>query len=129
MKIIIAAVVGALCGAGWFFSSKAAFDLPCDSGPLTCTFSVLLYMLPALLGLWLVVAWGLLRLARYSPAWPTVLVGTSIAMVLAFAIGLLMPLLPMSQRWVVFVFVPFAGAVGYALAAALTGSKLSSSQR
>ncbi|RDI31166.1 hypothetical protein DFR72_104503 [Lentzea flaviverrucosa] len=119
--MLVAAMVGALCGAGWFSSVQSAFDLPCDGTGLSCTFFVLLCVAPALLVLWVVAAWGLLRLARYSPAWPTVLAGTSFAIVLAFALGSAMPLLS-PPRWFVFVLVPFSAAVGYALAAKVAGN-------
>lgn len=117
----VAAIVGALCGAGWFFSVKSAFDLPCNGTGLSCTFFVLLCVAPALLIYWVVVAWGLLRLARYSPAWPTVLAGTSIAIALAWTLVFVMSLLSLS-RWFNFVFIPFFGAVGYALAAKAAGN-------
>jgi hypothetical protein len=120
MRVITAAVVGALCGAGWFYSIIAVSKLPCDSAPLVCSFTVYVYWAPPLVALWGAVAWGLLRLARYSPAWPTVLAGTSIAIALAFVLGLVMVrLLP---PWTVHVLIPFSGAAGYALAARATAS-------
>lgn len=120
MKVIVAAVVGALCGAGWYYSIIGVSKLPCDSAPLVCTFTIYLYWTPVLVALWGAVAWGLLRLARYSPVWPTVIAGTSIAIALAFVLGLVMVyLLPF---WTLHVVVPFSGAAGLALAAKATAS-------
>ncbi|WP_143022654.1 hypothetical protein [Lentzea jiangxiensis] len=118
MKVIAAAVVGAACGAGWYFSLMAALELPCSYGPFACSVSRPLLYVPVLVVLWGVAAWGLLWLARVRPAWPVALAGVAIMAALAFALVLV--LLVLLRWWALPVVVPFAGAVGHGLAAKAT---------
>ncbi|MEV6712919.1 hypothetical protein AB0M48_12885 [Lentzea sp. NPDC051208] len=117
MRTVTAAVVGAVCGAGWNFSFPLASDLPCDGAPMACTAYVLLLAVPALVVFWAVVAWGLLRLARFRPAWPTVFAGTMCAVVMAYVLALVTAYLESRAFLAV---VPVSGAIGYALASAAT---------
>lgn len=68
------------------------------------------------------VAWALLRLARFTPAWPTALAGPAGTFVLAPAAGsgaLMSRLEPSETHGVIVVTIAAAG--GYALAAAVNG--------
>jgi hypothetical protein len=121
MRAATAALVGALCGAGWFGSLEPSNEFLCRDSGLECVLGLFLLVIPALVIIWGAVGWGLLRLARISPAWPTALVGTAGAVVLlfvsTFALRFLQVRLP--EDGGVFV-VAFAAAGGYALAAVVT---------
>lgn len=70
---------------------------------------------------WMFVAWGLLGLARITPAWPTALVGPVATLVLMVSAGLgvlMLRLRPTADDGMLVVTI--AAAVGYALAAAVT---------
>jgi hypothetical protein len=119
MRAATAALVGALCGAGWFASLEPSGKLLCrDSATLLCGVGLILFVVPALIIVWAVVGWGLLRLARFSPAWPTAGAGTAGAAVLvlvsSFSLRFLQVQLP--EDGAIFL-VAIAAAGGYALAA------------
>ena len=121
MRTVAAASVGALCGAGWFASLEPSSEFVCrtdgsDSG-LACLFPLFLVVTPVLVIVWAVVGWGLLRLVRFSPAWPTAGAGTAGAAVLLAVIVFVPVQLPAESA--IFV-VAIAAAVGYALAAEVT---------
>jgi hypothetical protein len=121
MRTITAAVVGALCGAGWFASLQPSGELLCRGMNLACVFPMFLLLMPALVIVWTLVGWGLLRLARFSPAWQTAGAGAVGAMVLlvvfSFALRFVQVRLPEDSGILV---VAFATAGGYALAAEVT---------
>lgn len=121
MRTATAALVGAVCGAGWFASLEPSSDLVCqfdgaDSG-LACFFPLFLVVMPVLVIVWAVVGWGLLRLVRFSPAWPTAGAGTAGAAVLLAVSVFVQVQLPLESAILV---VSIATAVGYALAAEVT---------
>lgn len=125
MRTAAAALVGALCGAGWFWSLEPSSELVChldgpDSG-LACIFPLFLLVMPALVIVWAVVGWGLLRLVRYSPAWPTAGGGTAgAALLLLISVFILQFVrLQLPEDSGIFV-AALAGAAGYALAAEVT---------
>ncbi|MEV6243822.1 hypothetical protein [Lentzea sp. NPDC051838] len=122
MRAATAALVGALCGAGWFWSLEPSSQFLCRDSGWTCVISLIFLVIPALVVVWGVVGWGLLRLARYSPAWPTAVVGTAGAVVLlmisTFALRFVQVQLPEDAGMFL---VAVAAAGGYALAAAVTG--------
>lgn len=121
MRMATAALTGAVCGAGWFASIEPAGNLPCRESGLGCALFALLILLPALVVVWGLVGWGLLRLGRFSPAWPTAVAGTAGAVVLllvsSFSLRFLQVQLPEESG---IVMVAIAGAGGYALAAVVT---------
>lgn len=121
MRMATAALTGAVCGAGWFASIEPAGNLPCRESGLGCALFALLILLPALVVVWGFVGWGLLRLGRFSPAWPTAVAGTAGAVVLllvsSFSLRFLQVQLPEESG---IVMVAIAGAGGYALAAVVT---------
>lgn len=121
MRAATAALVGALCGAGWFGSIQPSGEFLCRDSGLECVLGLFLLVIPALVIVWGLVGWGLLRLARISPAWPTALVGTAGAVVLLFVSTFVLRFLQMQlpQDSGIFV-IAFAAAGGYALAAVLT---------
>jgi hypothetical protein len=121
MRTATAALTGALCGTGWFASIEPAGNLPCRESGLGCALFALLVLLPALVVVWGLVGWGLLRLARFSPAWPTAVAGTAGAVLLllisSFSLRFVQVQLPEESGILV---VALAGAGGYALAARVT---------
>lgn len=121
MRAATAALVGALCGAGWFGSLEPSGEFLCRDSGLECVLGLFLLMIPALVIIWGLIGWGLLRLARISPAWPTALVGTAGAVVLLFVSTFVLRFLQvrLPEDGGVFV-VAFAAAGGYALAAVVT---------
>jgi hypothetical protein len=121
MRAVTAALVGALCGAGWFGSIQPSGEFLCRDSGLECVLGLFLLVIPALVIVWGLVGWGLLRLARISPAWPTALVGTAGAVVLLFVSTFVLRFLQMQlpQDSGIFV-IAFAAAGGYALAAVVT---------
>ncbi|MET9232568.1 hypothetical protein [Lentzea sp. NPDC003310] len=124
MRVAVAAVVGALCAAAWSLSFVPIGEALCYDGPASpigCLGLTFLWVAPISAVVWALVAWGLLRLARFTPAWPTAAVGVLGSFVLALAAGLTaigMKLRPSADDLVLAVTIS-AGA-GYALAAALT---------
>lgn len=123
VRVISAAVIGALCGAGWVSSIKPVNDAVCGGDGLDCLGTLLLVM-PVLIVVFMAIGAGLLVLARLRPAWPTAVggpVGAVLVMVLA---GLLNDLLRVN----VLTMLPFGApgsfaavtAAGYALAAAVS---------
>ncbi|SEQ23458.1 hypothetical protein SAMN05216188_102498 [Lentzea xinjiangensis] len=116
----LAALTGAVCGAGWFLSLEPAGDLPCTGSGLGCALLSLLVVVPALVVVWALVGWGLLRLARFARAGLTAVAGTAGAVALlfisTFALRFVRVQLPEDSGVVV---LALAGAGGYALAAVL----------
>ncbi|MGW6935028.1 hypothetical protein ACWGE0_33545 [Lentzea sp. NPDC054927] len=121
MRAVTAALTGAVCGAGWFASIEPAGNLPCRESGLGCALFAVLILIPALVVVWGLVGWGLLRLGRFSPAWPTAVAGTAAAVALlllsSFLLRFMQVQLPEESGIVV---VALAGAGGYALAAKVT---------
>jgi purine-cytosine permease-like protein len=121
MRAAIAAVAGALCGAGWFASLEPSAQLACRDSDLECLVPLLFLIVPGLVVVWALVGWGLLRVARFSPAWPTAAAGAVASVVLllicVFSLRFVQVQLPSDSG----IFVTaFAAAGGYALAAAVT---------
>ncbi|GAB2873438.1 hypothetical protein [Lentzea nigeriaca] len=121
MRAAIAAVAGALCGAGWFVSLEPSAQLACRDSDLGCLVPLIFLIVPALVVVWALVGWGLLRVARFSPAWPTAAAGAVASMVLllicVFSLKFVRVQLPSESG----IFVTaLAAAGGYALAAVLT---------
>lgn len=121
MRAVTAAVVGALCGAGWFASLEPSGEFLCRDSGLECVVGLILLVVPALVIVWGVVGWGLLRLARLSPAWLTAVAGTAGAVVLLLisSFGLRFLQLRLPEDGGIFV-VALAAAGGYALASVAT---------
>jgi hypothetical protein len=121
MRAAVAAVVGALCGAGWFASLEPSAEVLCRDSGLECAAGLILLVIPVLVIVWGLVGWGLLRLARFSPAWPTAVVGMAAAVVLllisSFSLRFVRVQLP--ENGAIFI-VAIAAAGGYALAAVVT---------
>lgn len=121
MRAVTAALVGALCGAGWFASLQPSGDLLCRGSGLECLFWLIMAVIPALVLVWGLVGWALLRLARFSPAWPTAAVGmvgaVALLVISSFSLRFVQVQLPADSG--IFV-VAIAAAGGYALAAAVT---------
>lgn len=96
-------------------------DLPCRGSGLGCAFFAVLIVLPVLVVVWALVGWGLLRLARFSPAWPTAVAGMASAIALllvsSFSLRFVQVQLPEESGILV---VALAAAGGYALAAKVT---------
>jgi hypothetical protein len=95
----------------------------CRDTGWTCVLSLIFLIIPALVVVWGVVGWGLLRLVRYSPpVWPTAVAGTAGAVVLltAFTFALRFVRMQLPEDSGIFL-VAVAGAAGYALAAEVTG--------
>jgi hypothetical protein len=121
MRAATAALVGALCGAGWFWSLEPYGEFLCRDSGVECQIRMILLGVPALAIVWGFVGWGLLRVARFSPAWPTAVVGPAGAVVFllinAFTLKFLRAQLPADAGIVV---IAIAAAGGYALAAKVT---------
>ncbi|SDN21489.1 hypothetical protein SAMN04488074_14015 [Lentzea albidocapillata subsp. violacea] len=124
MRALKAALVGALCSLGWILSVLPAGGLYTGNSGIGAAFFTLLIAAPALVVVWTLVGWGLLKLARFSPAWPTAFVGATSVVLLMFVIGLV--LIGMRAGWPDrgghFVLA-LAGAVGYALPAMATADR------
>ncbi|MFS8104316.1 hypothetical protein LFM09_45140 [Lentzea alba] len=122
MRAVTAAVIGASCAAAWVATIHPAGDLACQSPEgVGCAWGRFTVVAPVLWVLWALVAWGLLRLARFTPSWPTAVAGllvtTGLLVVLGFvAIG--MRRSPTLQD--ALVGLAAAGAAGYALAAVVS---------
>lgn len=121
MRAAVAALVGALCGAGWFLSLEPSGQFLCRNAGAGCVVEQILLVVPALAVVWGLVGWGLLRLGRFSPAWPTAVAGMAGAVVLllisSFSLRFVQVQLP--ENGGVFV-VAIAAAGGYVLAAKVT---------
>ena len=117
VKTATAAVVGALCGAGCFASLEPSAQFLCRGRGITCALPLVFLLVPGLMILWAVVGWGLLRLARFSPAWPTAGAGTAGAAALLAVSAFVRVQLPADSA--IFV-VAIAAAGAYALAAEVT---------
>jgi hypothetical protein len=121
MKAAMAALVGALCGAGWFLSLEPSTRFLCRDTGLACAVELILLVIPALVIVWALAGWGMLRLARFSPAWPTAVVGMAGAVVLlviiSFSLRFVQVQLPAAGG---ILLVAIAAAGGYALAAVVT---------
>lgn len=120
MRIVSAALIGMLCWAGWFASIQPATDAVCGGRSLECL-GIFLLMLPVLAVASTVVGWGLLKLARFDPAWPTAIGGmvggVGFLLVSGVVGGWLGVTVPQGAANVTFAAY---GAAGYALAAATT---------
>lgn len=121
MRAAIAAVAGALCGAGWFVSLEPSAQLACRNSDLECLIPLIFLIVPGLVVFWALVAWGLLRLARFSPAWPAAAAGAvaSVVVLLVSVFSLRFVQIELPPESGVFV-VALAAAGGYALAAVVT---------
>lgn len=119
-RAVIAGIIGALCGAGLAASLKPANDAVCGGHSLACLGTFLLVM-PVMVIVMAFVGWGLLAMARFTPAWPTAIGGPVGAVALLIATGAL-------GDWTGVNLLPFGAAAscavitatGYALAGALT---------
>ncbi|WP_189255436.1 hypothetical protein [Lentzea flava] len=121
MRAVTAALVGALCGAGWLMSIQPLGDVVCDGSGLGCALLVIVVGIPALAIAWMLVGWGLLAAVRFSGALLTASLGTTGAVALMFGGGHLLKALnvKVSGEGGVLV-VALAAAGGYALAGVLT---------
>ena len=121
MRVVTAALVGALCGAGWFASIQPLGDVACKGSGLGCALFVVMIGIPALVVVWLLVGWGVLAVARFSGALLTAAAGTAGAVVLMFLSGYVSSALGLKITSEGGIFVVAAAAAGgYALAAAVT---------
>ena len=123
MRVVTAAAVGAVCAAAWSMSFVPIGQSLCQgTSAIGCAGLIFLWVAPVSAVVWAVVAWALLRLARFTPAWPTALAGPAGTFVLALAAGLgalMLRLEPSETHGVIVVTIAAAG--GYALAAAVNG--------
>jgi purine-cytosine permease-like protein len=122
MRAVTAALVGALCGAGWMLSIQPLGDVVCDGSGLGCALLVIVIGIPALAIAWMLVGWGLLAAVRLRNALLTASLGTAGMVALMFGGGYLLKALNVKvsgQGGTL--LVALAAASGYALAAALTG--------
>lgn len=121
MRAVTAALVGMLCGSGWYLSLEQSAESLCRNSGLGCVVELILLVMPALVIIWGVVGWGLLRLARFAPAWPTAVAGTAGAVVLLLisTFGLRFLRVQLPEDGGIFV-VALAATGGYALAAVVT---------
>ncbi|SEP88960.1 hypothetical protein [Lentzea albida] len=121
MRQAWAAGAGALCGAGWFASVEPATDLTCPESGIGCAVLALFVLLPALIVVWGVVGWGLLRLVRFPVAGRTAALGTAGAVLLviisSFSLRFVQVQLP---EWSGILVVAAGTACGYALASVVT---------
>lgn len=116
-RVVTAALIGALCGTGWFASVQPAADFVCDGRGLGCI-GIVLLMIPALIVVWMVVGWGLLKLARFSPAWPVAAAGMAGAVLLMILSGSVIKAihLTLPEEGGIFL-IAITAAASYALAA------------
>ncbi|MGI5503228.1 hypothetical protein [Lentzea sp. CA-135723] len=123
-RVWVAAAAGALCGAGWFASVEPAGNLPCSESGIGCALFALFIVLPALVVVWGLVGWGLLRLVRFAGAGRTAALGTAGAVLLvilsSFGLRFVQVQLP---EWSGSLVVAFGTACGYALAAVVTRAR------
>jgi hypothetical protein len=124
MRVVTAAVVGAVCAAAWWMSFVPIGRALCDglsSDALGCGGLVYLWVAPISAVVWALVAWALLRLGRWRPVWPTAVLGPLGSFVLALAGGLTIVGMRAQPPEIVGVLViTIAAGVGYTLAAAMT---------
>ena len=122
MKVITAAVVGALCAAAWWMSFIPIGQSLCQgTSAIGCVGLIFLWVAPISAVLWAVVAWALLRLARWRPVWPTAVLGPMGSLVLALAGGLTIVGMRAQPPEIVGVLVvTISAGVAYALASAVT---------
>lgn len=122
MRVVTAAVIGALCTLAWSTTFVPIGQSLCQgTSGIGCAGLIFLHVAPVSAVVWALVAWALLRLARYTPAWPAAVLGP----VGTFVLGLSTWLGFLSQRRLLtadqgILVVTIAAAGGYALAAALT---------
>lgn len=117
-----AAAIGALCAAGWLASIQQAEHVPCpgDSGPGVSFCSVLVVMPAMALG-WMIAAYGLLKLTKFRPAWPTAFAGPAGTVTLLVICGLVVVGMRRGlSDEVAMIGVIACAACGYALAAAVS---------
>ncbi|GLY51964.1 hypothetical protein [Lentzea sp. NBRC 102530] len=119
-----AAAAGALCGAGWFASIEPAGDLTCPESGIGCALLVLFILIPALVVLWGLAGWGLLRLVRFGSAGRTAALGTAgaVLLVVLISFGLRFVRFPLPE-WSGSLVVAFGTSCGYALASVVTGAR------
>ena len=130
MRAVTAALVGALCGVAWAMSLlPIGFSLCQSSTGIGCAAFTLVIAAPALAVGWGLVAWALLRLARFAPAWPTAVLGPVGAFVLALAALSVAPVLGLEPSAIgILLVVALAAAASYASAAVLTAGRLGRSR-
>ncbi|WP_439663026.1 hypothetical protein ACSHWB_17215 [Lentzea sp. HUAS TT2] len=85
--MLVAAMVGALCGAGVFVALVPVRQIACVSPTTTGLFclSAMYLMTPFLMGVGVVAGWGLLRLTGAVAGWLTSMVGMVFALPLLYA--------------------------------------------
>lgn len=122
MRVLTAAVVGAVCAAAWWMSFIPIGQSLCQgTSAIGCAGLIFLWVAPISAVVWAVVAWALLRLARWRPVWPTAVLGPMGSFVLALAGGLTIVGMRAQPPEIVGVLVvTISAGVGYALAAAVT---------
>ena len=123
VRALNAAVIGALCGAGWVSSIEPVNKAVCGGNGLQCL-GTLLLVIPAMLVVFMLLGGGLLVLARHRPAWPTAIGGPTGVVLILVVTGFLgdllrvklLDLLPFGSMGS---FAVVTGA-GYALAAVVS---------
>lgn len=124
MRVLTAAVVGSLCAAAWWMSFIPIGQFLCQgtSSAIGCVGLIFLWTAPISAVVWAVVAWALLRLARWRrPVWPTAVLGPLGSFVLALAGGLTIVGMRAQPPEIVGVLVvTISAGAGYALAAVVT---------
>jgi hypothetical protein len=122
MRVVTAALVGAVCAAAWWMSFIPIGQFLCQGTSATgCVGVIFLWVAPMSAVVWAVVAWALLRLARWRPVWPTAVLGPMGSFVLALAGGLTIVGMRAQPPEIVGVLVvTIAAAGGYALASVVT---------
>lgn len=122
MRVLTAAVVGAVCAAAWWMSFVPIGRSLCQgTSAIGCVSLIFLWVAPISAVVWAVVAWALLRLARWRPVWPTAVLGPLGSFLLALAGGLTIVGMRAQPPEIVGVLVvTISAGVAYALAAAVT---------
>ncbi|MGW6447676.1 hypothetical protein [Lentzea sp. NPDC055074] len=125
MRVLTAAVVGAVCAGAWWLSfvpiGRALCGVLVGNDGLGCAGLIYLWVAPISAVVWAVVAWALLRLARWRPVWPTAVLGPVGTFVLALAGGLTIIGMRAEPPEVVGVLVvTISAGAGYALAHVVT---------
>ncbi|WP_439663024.1 hypothetical protein ACSHWB_17205 [Lentzea sp. HUAS TT2] len=122
MRVVAAAVVGAVCAAAWWLSFIPIGQSLCrGTSAIGCVGLIFLWVAPISAVAWAVVAWALLRLARWRPVWPTAVLGPIGSFVLALAGALTIVGMRAQPPEIVGVLVvTIAAGTGYALAAVVT---------
>src|SRR5690349_19054778 len=91
MRVVAAAVVGAVCAAAWWMSFVPIGRSLCGTfsdSAIGCAGLIYLWVAPISAVVWAVVAWALLRLGPWRPVWPAAVLGPVGSFVLALAGGL-----------------------------------------